>query len=208
MAKKRPIANPLALAVLALVWERPMHPYEMATTLRERHKEASIKLNYGSLYTVIESLVRAGLIVPQEISREGRRPERTVYALTDTGRTELRGRMRELLGVPMKEFPQFEAALALLPALPPDEVATLLEERVQRLDAEIRDRRDRFDAARGAGFERLFLVEGEYDLAMREAERAWVAALAADLTSGTWPIVPEWRTWHTEGRRPETSTPQ
>ena len=52
--KKARLSNPLALAVLVLLFERPMHPYEMAATLKERHKEASIKLRYGSLYTVID----------------------------------------------------------------------------------------------------------------------------------------------------------
>ena len=53
---KRPFSNPLALALLVLLYERPMHPYEMAATLRERRKESSIKLNYGSLYTVVDNL--------------------------------------------------------------------------------------------------------------------------------------------------------
>ena len=70
------IANPLALAVLALLFERPMHPYEMAATLKERHKEESIKLRYGSLYTVIELLLARGYIRAIATSREGKRPER------------------------------------------------------------------------------------------------------------------------------------
>ncbi len=58
MSQKRKVSNPLALAVLACLFERPMHPYEMASTMRERHKDESIKLNYGSLYTVTESRVK------------------------------------------------------------------------------------------------------------------------------------------------------
>ena len=49
---RRP-ANALALAVLALLYEKPMHPYEISSTLRVRHKEESIKINYGSLYAVV-----------------------------------------------------------------------------------------------------------------------------------------------------------
>jgi len=78
MAKKARLANPLALAVLALLFERPMHPYEMAATMKERHKEDSIKLRYGSLYTVIDMLLARGLLAAKEVSREGKRPERTV----------------------------------------------------------------------------------------------------------------------------------
>src|SRR6202043_3830917 len=79
---KRPFSNPLALAILVLLYERPMHPYEMATTMRERRKESSIKLNYGSLYTVIEQLLRQHFIAVREILRAGKRPEKTVYELT------------------------------------------------------------------------------------------------------------------------------
>src|SRR5215472_12302630 len=64
-------SNPLALAVLVLLYERSMHPYEMAATLRQRHKEESIKLRYGSLYTVIEMLEQAGFIRAGKTSREG-----------------------------------------------------------------------------------------------------------------------------------------
>ena len=116
-ALKRRVANPLALAVLVLLYERAMHPYEMAATLRERRKEDSIKLRYGSLYTVIELLLKAGFIVQKKTMREGNRPERTVYELSKAGETEMRNWMREILSTPSKEYPQFEAGLSLLPAL-------------------------------------------------------------------------------------------
>ena len=80
-------SNPLALAVLALLFERPMHPYEMGVILRQRHKEDSIKLRYGSLYTVIDLLLRRGFITARETGRDGRRPERTVYEITPAGAT-------------------------------------------------------------------------------------------------------------------------
>ena len=57
-------SNALALAVLICLYERPMHPYEIATTLRQRNQHESVKLNYGSLYGVVESLKRRGLIKP------------------------------------------------------------------------------------------------------------------------------------------------
>ena len=75
---KRAIANPLALAVLACLWEKPMYPYEMTTTMRERGKEDSIRLNFGSLYAVIKSLVKHGFIEVAQTEREGNRPERVV----------------------------------------------------------------------------------------------------------------------------------
>ena len=64
--------------------------------------------------------------------RDGRRPERTVYRITDDGRAEFDDWMAELLGRAAKEFPQFEAGLSLMGVLPPDRVVELLHERVAR----------------------------------------------------------------------------
>ena len=106
MARPTRPSNPLALAVLALLFERPMHPYEMGVILKQRHKEESIKLRYGSLYTVIELLLRRAFIAARETGRDGRRPERTVYEITPAGRDELRTWMAELIAEPVKEYPR------------------------------------------------------------------------------------------------------
>jgi len=176
-AKRQRSQNALALAVLALLFERPMHPYEMAATLRERHKEESIKLRYGSLYTVVEQLQRDGLIAPQETSREGRRPERTVYTLTDAGQTELVAWLSDLLRRPVKEYPHFMAALSLLPVLPPATVETLLRERLGHLDLAITTRRGAHVGLLQSGLPPLFLIEDDYEIALMEAEHRFVEAL-------------------------------
>ncbi len=195
MAAARP-QSPLALAVLALVFERPMHPYEMAATMRERHKEASIKLRYGSLYTVVEQLQREGFIAAQETSRDGRRPERTVYAITDAGRAELTAWMSDLLRRPVKEYPQFMAALSLLPVLPPEAVATLLRERLAHLDTGIMTRRGTLDGLAQAGLPPLFLIEAEYELALHEAERRFVQDLLARIEADPAALAPIWPEFH------------
>src|ERR671928_781113 len=148
MASKRKVSNPLALAVMALLFERPMHPYEMVSTLRERGKHESVRFKYSSLYSVVEALQREGLIVPLETRREGRRPERTVYGLTEAGRAEFLCWLRELLREPVKEYTQFAAGLSFLPALPVDEAVALLKERVERLGEETGEMRSRLDYAR------------------------------------------------------------
>src|SRR3954464_15697196 len=101
---RRRVSNPLALAVLACLSERPMHPYEISTTLRTRGKEESIKLNYGSLYSVVEGLQKHGLISARETTREGRRPERTVYEITAAGQEEFEDWLAELLSTPGRDF--------------------------------------------------------------------------------------------------------
>jgi DNA-binding PadR family transcriptional regulator len=178
---KRRLSNPLALAVLVLLYERPMHPYEMACTLRERHKEASIKLNYGSLYTIIEQLQREQLIFPRETLREGKRPQKTVYELTATGKIELINWMRELVSDPVKEFPQFEAALSLIPALPPDEVVALLEIRIGLLKKALENYGEEGRLCKAMKLPRLFTLEREYHGEMTRAECRFSEQLLADI---------------------------
>lgn len=201
MAKRR-VSNPLALAVLGLLTERPMHPYEMSTTLRERAKEESIKLNYGSLYSVVESLQRHELIEVQETIREGRRPERTIYAITDAGRTEFVDWLSNLLAIPVKEYTQFEAALSLMPNLPPDEVLRFLQTRRTRLDTEIVATRAVLDDLARQKLPYLFVIELDYLHEIRRAELAFVDRLVAGIRDGSLEGVDVWRRAHETGELP------
>ena len=196
MASKRKVSNPLALAVMALLYERPVHPYEMVSLMRERHKHESVRLRYSSLYSVVEALVREALISPLETLREGRRPERTVYGITDAGRIEFLSWLRELLSVPVKEYTQFAAGLSFMAALPPEEVATLLGERVHLLEEEVEEMRSGMDAALEGGLPRLFLIESEHELMLREAELGWVRGLAREIEAGALGGLDAWESFH------------
>jgi DNA-binding PadR family transcriptional regulator len=193
VGKRRRVSNPLALAVLATLRQQPMHPYEMAATMRSQGKEKSIKLNYGSLYTVVDNLAKHGLIEALEASREGRRPERTVYRLTEAGQAELEDWLAELLGTPVKEYPQFEAALAELTILGPARVLELLQDRVSALEEALTA--ERAELAANQWLPRLFVIESEYHLAMGEAELAWVRGLVRELEDGSFPGLDEWARW-------------
>ena len=194
MATKRKVSNPLALAVMALLYERPMHPYEMVTLMRERGKHESVRLRYSSLYSVVSALEREGLILPKETVREGRRPERTIYEITDAGREEFLTWLRELLREPVKEYTQFAAGLSFLPGIPPEEAMALLEERVGRLEAETGEMRSRLDGVREQyNLPRLFVVESEHELMLREAELEWVRGIIKDMETGALGSLAEWR---------------
>ena len=160
MAQQTHPTNPLALAVLALLFERPMHPYEMGVTLKQRHKEES-----------------------------------TVYAITNTGRDELRTWMADLIGEPIKEYPQFEAALCLLPVLPPDEALALLRRRLARIEQNSTALTQQIEAIADQNFPPLFLVETEYRLALLKAEQHFVAELIRRIENG-WGPLELWRGIH------------
>lgn len=199
MASKRKVSNPLALAVMALLFERPMHPYEMVSLMRERGKHESVRLRYSSLYSVVAALEREGLISSRETKREGRRPERTVYEITDAGREEFLTWLRELLSEPVKEYTQFAAGLSFIVALPPDEVVGLLEGRVRLLEEEIWEMRSRLDeAVERLELPRLFVIESEHELVLREAELEWVRGLVEEIRTGTLGGMRGWRSFHSQ----------
>ena len=145
---RRNRSNPLALAVLVSLYEKPMHPYEIAQTLRMRAKHESVRLNYGSLYAVVEALERKNLIVARETVREGNRPPRTVYEITEDGSREMVDWLTDMIGVPAKEYPQFLAGLSFIAALTPDDALAALQLRATTLELQLAQIRATLVAAR------------------------------------------------------------
>lgn len=176
--------TPLAMAVMNLLMERPMHPYEMKSTMKERGHDQVIKLKGGSIYDTVERLEEGGFIQAQETSREGRRPERTVYAITETGREEITGWLSELLAQPVNEYPQFGGALAFFAALDKDDVVRLLKMRIALLDGQIAGAETQLKSLMEMGLPRLWLVEAEYAAEMKKAELEWVRRLVRDIQDG------------------------
>src|SRR3569833_2159483 len=99
--------TPHAIADLELLHENPMHPIEMAQLMCVRYVDTRVNVKAGSLYHTVDRLHRGGVIEVVETQRDGRRPERTVYGMTQAGLDEFSQRGRELLGDVIKEFPAY-----------------------------------------------------------------------------------------------------
>ncbi|MGH3727737.1 MAG: PadR family transcriptional regulator [Micromonosporaceae bacterium] len=196
MAKRREVNNPLALAVLAFLRERPMHPYELGRLLKERGNDRNIKFNHSSLYMVVDQLLRAGFIQAQETVRDTPRPERTVYALTDAGTDEMHDWMRDLVSVPREEYPHFGVALSLLGVLAPTQAADLLAVRQATLHEQVDEVRSLIRTALDGGLHPIFLVEEEYRRALLEAELGFVNNLLTSIKDPEY--VRPWREFHEE----------
>ena len=199
--------SPLWMVVLAFISEAPMHPYRIQTLIKERGKDQIANVaQRNSVYQTIAALRRAGLIAVRETSRAERRPERTVYQVTEEGRRTLRSWMGTVLSTPAREFPDFPAALSLVAGVPPDEVRTQLETRVGALAARLAELETPVP-----NLPRLFLLEAEYMAAVVRAEITWLRGIIGDLRSRrlTWSeawlrrIAAEWASpVATRGRRP------
>jgi DNA-binding PadR family transcriptional regulator len=189
--RTRALRNPLSLVVLGLLAEQPLHPYGMRVLMRERGHDRIVKARSASLYDAVARLTTAGLVEVQQSTRAGRRPERTVYRITNEGKAALQAWVRD--GLADLDSPaRFIAALSFMFALPKDEVLGLLIRRATAL-SELIDAVERgLHDAVGSGVQEIFLTEERYSQALRVAERDWLVEFTDQLQGGTlvWPAAP------------------
>ncbi|MFC9893926.1 PadR family transcriptional regulator [Nocardia sp. NPDC127579] len=180
----RPTLTALAIAVLALLEERPMHPYEMYQLMLARGEDVLVKLRPGSLYHTVARLAEQELVRAEGVDRAGNRPERTIYRITDRGRKAMRARISEIIRTPGAEYPAFPVALAEAHNLPADCLLGLLRERLDHLEADLADLAQMAAWAQERGVPRRYWLTLQYLQTTLGAEVAWINAFAADLESG------------------------
>jgi DNA-binding PadR family transcriptional regulator len=173
------------LMVLVLLAEAPMHPYEMQRVMQARGKDNVVRVQRGSLYPAVERLAAAGLVEPIETERAGRRPERTVYRITEDGLETAELWLSTMLREVRNEFTDFPAALSFMPLLSaPDARAELtarlvsLGKGIAAIKSVTEDLNERFRLPR------LFLIDTEYQLVMLQAEFEWVSSVVDDIAAG------------------------
>lgn len=185
MAPRAPRRSPLAVQVLQLLDEEPMHAYRMQRLITERHKARIVNVAHrNSLYQTLDWLLRAELIEVHRVEGDPGRPERTVYRLTGSGRSTLAGWLRTMLSTPAHEYPEFPVAIAALPSLTPELAIELLAERVRALQEELDRADDEAAQADRMGLPRLLFLEHEYLRTVTAAELRWVEAVLGDLRAG------------------------
>ncbi|MFL2000931.1 PadR family transcriptional regulator [Microbacterium sp. A1-JK] len=178
--------TPLGVVVLALLREGEMHPYEMMRILRQRRDDRLVRIQNGTFYHTVSRLERAGLVIEVGVDRDGNRPERTTYRLTDAGETAVVEWVRREL--PRMDRPaEFRIALAEAHNLDRGEVVALLAERRIALVAELDGHRAGLSDSTTRGVPDQFLVEVSRQAAVLDAELAWQDALHARLVDGSLP---------------------
>ena len=175
---------PLGMAALALLAERPMHPYEMYQVLLLRKEDRLVKVRPGSLYHAVNKLEEAGLVRIVGTDREGNRPERTTYEITNDGREQFLNRVEELIAEPINEYPRFPMAIGEAHNLPLDKVIQLIRTRLAALAVDREEGMSEYAEVQAKGVPTRYLLDAPYLLAMHDAEVAWLEKLIADLESG------------------------
>ncbi len=178
--------TPLGLMVLALLSEGDMHPYEMMRLMRQRHDDRLVSITNGTLYHTVARLEKCGLLDEVGVDREGNRPERTTYTLTDSGRGAVREWVRREL--PRTDHPgEFRVALAEAHNLARDEVVELVRARRARLADEHLELGAGRTKARDRGVPEQFLLEIERGEFLLDAELRWTDALLERLRQRIFP---------------------
>ncbi|MER5645945.1 PadR family transcriptional regulator [Streptosporangium sp. NPDC002524] len=173
----------VGLTVLAMLSVRAGHPYELHRFIVDTHKDYVTGLP-RSLYHAVEKLAGEELIVPVETSREGRRPERTVYEITDEGREELATRLRALLENPGPDRRTFTAAVSLMGTLPVPDALRALRARAATIEGLLAGMKAHLRVMKEGGLPDILMIEVDYEHTLSEAELAWVRRVVARLESG------------------------
>lgn len=184
--------TPLAMMTLELLHERPMHPYEMHQELRGRQADKIVKLSAGSLYHTIERMAERKIIEVVETSREGRRPERTTYRITDAGRDAFAERLREIISQPTREFPIYPVGIGLLHTLDRDDALVQLRRRRIDVTANIAMLQSYVDSLEKQGLDKMYWIDTKLVLALAKTELDWTDQFITDIETGTlrWPTGP------------------
>lgn len=174
--------TPMGVMVLALLREGDMHPYEMVRLMRSRRDERLLSITNGTLYHTVGRLQREGLIDEVGIDRDGNRPERTTYTLTDAGTEVLVDWVRRELSV-IDRPAEFRIALAEAHNLERAEVIECLRARREALDEGHVTHRDGLVDARAKAVPEQVLVEFDRQEVLLGAELRWLDSLLERLES-------------------------
>lgn len=173
--------SPVALAILALLIEEPMHPYRMQQLLKERGKHDVVNVHQrASIYQIIDRLHHHQLIEVLETRREVGKPDRTVYAITEKGRETALSWLTDIISKPTNEYPEFPAALSFLPLLSVKEVFGAFEKRVTFLNEKLSLMKHQYEEAKVI-LPRVLLLDSEYKMTIISAEIEWARSILEDM---------------------------
>lgn len=183
--------TPLSIAVLGYLAERAMHPYEICQLAVHRREDRLVKISPGSVYRTVYKLEESGFARSLGTEREGARPERTRFEITDAGRKRLAEGIAEMLATRSPEYPQFPVALSEAHTLPLERVVSMLEQR----RASTSEALDELDAARRTVIERdvprMYVLHLSHERALLDAELTWLDTIIEQLRGGEVPWLDE-----------------
>ncbi|MET7277932.1 PadR family transcriptional regulator [Kribbella sp. NPDC005582] len=175
--------TPLAISVLALLEERPMHAYEMYQLLISRKQDRMVKVRPGSLYHTVERLAGQNYLRATGTERAGNRPERTTYEITPEGSAALTERVETAIETFTYEFPLFPVVLSEAHNLEADDAVLRVRRRIAQIEELLAELDASLEAARQKGVPEVFWIGGSYIRHQLATEREWLTTFTDRIES-------------------------
>jgi DNA-binding PadR family transcriptional regulator len=161
--------NLTRLLILGLLAERgPSHGHQLRRDAELAEVDRWAGVGVGSLHRELRGLEAEGLIQAVRTERVGRRPERTVYCLTDEGRRELSVLRQQAVSQLDSTPDPLSVVLVFAGTNDPAELAALLARRKQALHAKAEE----LALARARGEEKGYLLPSVSPLQAASFRRA------------------------------------
>jgi DNA-binding PadR family transcriptional regulator len=125
------------MLVLWLLAEQPHHGYSIRKILRDAGMAFWFPIEDASIYSMLRTLVKDGLAREVRTEREGKRPKRTLYAITPKGREQYADLLRRAWRDAASVTDPVQLALAAHGDLPDAQVSQLAAERLEALETRV-----------------------------------------------------------------------
>ena len=160
----------ISTLILGVLYEKERNPYEITKMLKELKLRKWFNVADSTVYATINNLRKQKLIVGTS-TKEGRFPEKTVYAITAEGEFELNNTISAYLEKNDPDGSKFDIAILLLHHLSRDEVLQKLKIKLENLESstyEIKNQILNLERDRTVAFTGLLMLK--HRLYMAETE--------------------------------------
>ncbi len=123
----------IKLVLLGVLGMKPMHGYEIKHII-EDHMGDWTDIKFGSIYFALSKLEEEQFVEIAEEGREGNRPSRTVYRITEKGRKAYFKLLRQLWTSNQRTLYPLDIGLFFIGSVPKQEAACYIEERIKKTD--------------------------------------------------------------------------
>jgi DNA-binding PadR family transcriptional regulator len=168
------------LLILGVLHRGDFHPYEIKRRLEAAMVECYIDVDVGTLYYAVRQLEKERLIEAVAEERVARGGIRTIYSVTEAGRSEFRRGLHRQLEVEGPVGQTLYGALLFLHLADPSVVKATLRRRIARLDdliAKLKPIRQELSPRLSTGGELLI----EHIERQRRLDRDWLKSLLKDI---------------------------
>lgn len=173
----------IRLSILGLLLEENLHPYEISLRMKERFLDQKGQFKIGSLYYAVDQLEKQAYIEAVETIRSENRPDKTVFRITDKGRTYFHKLLIERLRDTEPPYHPMYIALVFAGKGDQRDIAQVLKERIQDTEHMVNIYYQVYAEHRGiVPRSVLHLMVGQYEHA--KTELFWLKRLLAETEEG------------------------